>query len=195
MSTEYSAHRRSDRALLDAWRGGDEEAGRELFSRHYRSVRRFFQNKAPADHEDLTQGTFLACLRHRDTIRDGARFLPYLLTIARNELYDHIERVSRRPIDPLTSSAVALSTGPVTAVGREQSQNRLHEALRELPIELQTVIELHYWEELTTAELGQIIDAPQGTVKTRLRRARQLLSTALDVNDTALDERLRRQAE
>jgi len=184
----------TDKALLEAWREGDVAAGRELFSRHYRSVSRFFRNKAPADHEDLTQGTFLACLRHRDTIRDGQRFLPYLLTIARNELYTHIARVNRSPFDPLLTTARAARTGPATRVERDQSSCRLRAALRELPLELQTAIELHYWEDLTTVELATVLGRPQGTIKTRLRRARQLLSNKLDQSDAWLDAQLREHA-
>lgn len=41
------------------------------------------------------------------------------------------------------------------------------------------LLELHYWEGMSTSELASVIEAPQGTVKSRLRRARALLAQAL----------------
>jgi RNA polymerase sigma-70 factor (ECF subfamily) len=48
-----------------------------------------------------------------------------------------------------------------------------------LPLDLQTALELHYWEELSTAELAEVLAIPQGTVKTRLFRAREQLRVLL----------------
>lgn len=180
-----SEARREDRELFDAWRGGDSRAGRELFARHYRSVSRFFRTKAPGSEEDLAQRTFEACLRYKDGIVDGQRFRPYLLTIARNELYDHFKRITRRPVSPLTTSIGAFAMGATSRYDRAESQHRLHLALRSLPLDLQTAIELHYWEELSTSELGRVLGVPQGTVKTRLRRARQQLLQSLDTSEEA----------
>jgi RNA polymerase sigma-70 factor (ECF subfamily) len=49
------------------------------------------------------------------------------------------------------------------------------EALRQLPVEQQTLLELHYWEDLDIAELTKIFDAPAATIRTRLHRARKAL--------------------
>jgi RNA polymerase sigma-70 factor (ECF subfamily) len=56
---------------------------------------------------------------------------------------------------------------------------RVREALRRLPVELQVVVELHYWEEQSTAEMAEVLEVPQGTVKSRLRRAREQLEVDL----------------
>jgi RNA polymerase sigma-70 factor (ECF subfamily) len=54
-------------------------------------------------------------------------------------------------------------------------------ALRRIPLELQIVLELHYWEGLSTRELADAMEIPQGTVKSRLRRAREALERELAV--------------
>ncbi len=57
------------------------------------------------------------------------------------------------------------------------------EALRCIPIESQVMLELHYWEELTVAQIAAIIEIPVGTAKTRIRRARQLLREQIGAAD------------
>jgi DNA-directed RNA polymerase specialized sigma24 family protein len=63
-------------------------------------------------------------------------------------------------------------------------------ALRRIPLDSQVALELHYWESMTAAEIGEVLGMPLGTVKTRLRRAKQLLEVelrALDVGQARLD--------
>jgi RNA polymerase sigma-70 factor (ECF subfamily) len=58
-----------------------------------------------------------------------------------------------------------------------------------LPVDLQVALELHYWEDLSTAELAGILEIPQGTVKSRLRRAREALVTAIEQLSTDPQQR------
>ena len=60
-------------------------------------------------------------------------------------------------------------------IARGQRDAALLAALRNLPLELQLVLELHYWEGMSTAELAEVLELAQGTVKTRLFRARAQL--------------------
>ncbi len=171
-----------DHQLLEAWRGGDAPAGRVLFERHISALSRFFRNKVGDEREDLIQGTFLACVESRDRVRDGARFRAYLFRIARHKLYDHLAKSCQavhRP-DPLTQSAMDLGASPSRLVAKNQQDQHLLHALRKLPIALQILLELHYWEGMSTAELAEVMDIPQGTVKTRLFRARGLLRAHLE---------------
>ncbi|HET6585683.1 MAG TPA: RNA polymerase sigma factor [Nannocystaceae bacterium] len=170
-----------DSELLEAWRAGDRAAGRELFSRHAGSVTRFFRNKIDGDADDLVQRTFLACVEARDRVRDGSSFRAYVLRIARNELFNHYGARQRHVarVDPLTTSILDLGASPSVIVAAGERDRALLAALRRLPLDLQTALELHYWEELTTAELGDVLAIPQGTVKTRLFRAREQLRTIL----------------
>ena len=69
---------------------------------------------------------------------------------------------------------------------------QIRDALRHLPLDLQVVVELHYWEEHSTAQIATVLEVPQGTVKSRLRRARALLENLLDAQDTELADFLGR---
>jgi RNA polymerase sigma-70 factor (ECF subfamily) len=168
---------RSDAELLEAWRTGDVEAGRTLFERHIGVLSRFFRNKVGDEREDLIQRTLLACVESRDRLRDGASFRAYLLRVARSRLYDHVMRVRGGPNrpDPLLTSIADAGLSPSRIMAKSEQDHMLLLALRRLPLELQVALELHYWEGLTTAELADVLEIPQGTVKTRLFRARNLL--------------------
>ena len=172
-----------DLALLDRWRGGDSTAGSALFERHFDALCRFFRNKLAAGDgvDDLIQRTMLALVESRDRFRGEASFRTYLFTIARHELYAHLKRSGREQarFDPLVHSVHDHGPSPTTILAQRKEQRMLLEALRRVPLELQVVLELYYWEGIGTAELGELLELPQGTVKTRLMRARERLRASL----------------
>ncbi|MEX1364808.1 MAG: sigma-70 family RNA polymerase sigma factor [Nannocystaceae bacterium] len=172
-----------DFELLTAWREGDTDAGQQLFSRHFDALFRFFRNKIGDDGAaDLVQTTFLACVERRDGFRAESSVRTFLFAVARRRLYSYLESKHRagRHFDPMTTSVVDLGTTPSQAIDRERSYGVLLAALRTLPVEMQTLLELHYWETLSGPELAVVFDVPEGTVRTRLRRAKQVLARTID---------------
>jgi len=172
-----------DAELLEAWRGGDEHAGAALFERHFAAIRRFFLNKVPGDHEELIQRTFLVCLEARDRFRGDSSLRTFLFGIAHNLLREHYKARARRPgAEPLDTSAVSghqLAPGPSSVMADKQQHQLLLQSLRRIPLDYQVALELHYWEHLTAAQVGEALGLPVGTAKTRLRRGRQLVEAAL----------------
>ena len=172
----------TDAALLEAWRSGDAAAGEMLFARHYRSLKRFFRNKVTADRlPDLIQETFVASVESRDRITDSSRFRPYLLRIAYHVFCAHVRERYRggHEADLDDFSLAAVETSASVLVARAQEQRLLLEGLRKIPVNYQVVLELHYWEDLTTKEIAQILDVPAGTIRSRLQRARDALEAAM----------------
>lgn len=172
---------RADGELLQAWGGGDRAAGEELFSRHFEAVVRFFQNKIDRDHDDLIQRTFLGCVEARDRFRGDGSFRAFLFGVAHNVLGKHLRGRYREPaaLDLAHVSVAELGDTPSQLVAEDQQQLLMLNALRRIPLDHQTVLELHYWESMTAAEIGEMLDVPLGTAKTRLRRAKQLLAAEL----------------
>jgi len=171
-----------DGELLVSWRGGDERAGEVLVRRHYSAIERFFINKAHDHAADLIQRTFLALLEARDRIRDGD-VRRYLFGIARNVLLDHIRRVVRtdRRIDFGTHSVQDLSPTPSTQFRNNQRAQQLLDALRQIPLELQIVLELYYWEDMSARELAEALDIPEGSVRTKIRMAKEKLARKMKI--------------
>lgn len=171
----------SDAELLQIWRTGDNGAGNELVRRHFMSVYRFFANKVNEDLDDLIQRTFLACVEGRDRVRETSSLRAYILGIARNQLLMHVRRRHRqeRPFEPNEMTVAQITGSPSRVMADREEEKLLLSALREIPLDLQMIVELYYWEELSVAQMAEILDIPEGTVKSRLYRARDALRNAL----------------
>ncbi len=155
--------------------------GEVLFGRYYDAVARFFGNKVSRGRADLVQSTFSTCLEKVGELQDAASFRSFLFSIARFELLHHYRRKSRRetPFDPEESSVHDMDPTPSRVLAHHREQRLLLEALRHIPLDLQLVLELTYWEKLTSAEMADLLSIPEGTVKSRVRRARQQLDAQL----------------
>ena len=172
----------ADLELLDAWRGGDDAAGEALFDRHFEAVYRFFCNKVGRDVDDLVQQTFLGCLEARERFRGESSFRTYVFAVARNQILRYREgRYHGKEGADFEDSRVAdLDASPTQLVVDHEQQALLLRALRRLPLDLQIAVELFYWEDLKSADLSVVLDIPHGTVRSRLRRARELLREGVE---------------
>lgn len=171
----------SDRELFAAWANGDIAAAAELFERHFGAIDRFFRNKVMDGYDDLVQQTFAACLESRDRFRGDASFRTYLFGIANNILRSHF-RSRRRDAERLEwteVSACDLAPGPSTLVRERNEQALLLESLRRIPMAYQVVLELYYWEELSGAAIAEIVNIPENTVRSRLRRGKELVEAQM----------------
>ncbi len=167
----------TDLELLYAWRDGDRDAGNTLVNRHFRCVYGFFRTKVDGACDDLIQRTFLRCVESLDRFRGESSFRTYLFAIARNELYGYYRRRARGDarLDFTSVSVVDLCASPSAVVVQQQEELLLLRALRRLPIDYQIALELYYWDGLKGRQLAEVLEIPEGTVRTWLRRARLAL--------------------
>lgn len=171
----------TDEELLEAWRGGDRSAGDELFERHFQSLYRFFTRKAVVDVADLVQRTFLACVEGKERFRNDSSIRTYLFSIARHELYGYWRKKKRaEKFDASVTSLHDLAPTPSEVAAGRQDGRLLLEALRRIPLDLQIAIELYYWEGMRGPELAAVLEIPEGTVRSRLRRGVQALRQRLE---------------
>ena len=173
---------RTDPALLDEWRQGDDQAGEELVKRHMRTLYGFFRSKVDGEIDELMQRTWLACVESRDAFRGDSTFRTYLLGIARHQLLAHFRRV-RRDLsnEDIGSRSVAdLGTSASGRLARKHEHALLLQALRQLPLDQQIALELYYWEDLSGKELGAVLGVPTNTARTQLYRARQALAAKVE---------------
>ncbi|MBL9106659.1 MAG: sigma-70 family RNA polymerase sigma factor [Myxococcales bacterium] len=171
-----------DEALLEAWNHGDAGAGEQLFDRYFVRLVRFFRTKVHGDVEELVQQTFLGCIEGRRRFLGEGNFRGYLYAIARNVLFNFYRARSRKGEEVAISevSLHDLDPRPSTVIAERREHQLLLESLRRLPLDAQLVLELHYWEDMTSAAIAQVLQVPHGTAQTRIRRARQLLAEELE---------------
>lgn len=175
----------ADHELLLAWRSGDRRAGGTLFDRHFATLRRFFYNKAcnESEVEELIQRSLTACVESAERFRGDSSFKTWLLAIARNILREWTRESLRKgadehEVDDMCSERRGPGLSSRLDVQREHQL--LLAALRRLPLESQLLLELFYWEELSAAELAEVLGVPEGTVRTRLRKAKLDLRGTVD---------------
>ncbi len=167
----------TDQELLALWRQGDARAAGALFERHFDGLYRFFRNKAGTAVDDLVQRTLLGAYEGSDRFRGDSSFRTFLFAIARNQLLVHLARLRGvEHIEPQRDSVADTAPSPSSVVHRRREHEMVLQALRRLPVDHQILLELFYWEQHSGAELAEILEVPEGTVRTRLRRARQLLA-------------------
>lgn len=184
----------TDEALIEAWRAGDRGAGNALVRRHFAAVYRFLRRRLddPATAKDIAQRTFLTCLEIRDRMDATVRFRAFVLTVARNLLMRHVRDEMRRRVAAVPDDPASL-TSPSRVVAAREDHQLLLTAMRSLPEDLQATLELYYWEDLTTTEIGAVLGITGGTVKWRLHRARghmRELIVAAEVAPTLRDSTL-----
>jgi RNA polymerase sigma-70 factor (ECF subfamily) len=184
------ATEQTDEGLLARMIAGDEEAFALLYRRRhpalYRFALRVSGNAAVA--EDVTQEVFMAL------IRDASRFDPargtlagFLFGIARNHLRKRWEQDQR--LVPLAEDPDVVRTpqlGSRNGAGSfadgliaQEAAERLRQAIAKLPENYREVVALCELEEMSYDEAAAALDCPVGTVRSRLHRARALLSEKL----------------
>jgi RNA polymerase sigma factor (sigma-70 family) len=171
----------ADFDALDRWRAGDAAAGEALFARHFESLCRFFATKCEDDADELVQKTLLACVKAKDQFRKQSSFRTYVFTVARHELYHHLRQKRRDDarLDFAITSVAELITTPASRMARDAERRQVVETLRTLPVEQQTLLELHYWEDMDIAALAEVFETTAGAMRVRLHRARAALKERL----------------
>jgi RNA polymerase sigma-70 factor, ECF subfamily len=143
----------------------------------------------PADAEDVVQETFLKLYRNRGW-QNMENERAFLARVAWRIAVDRRPRTAE-PADSLYSAAHDLSDEPSPQPGPEQtllSADRhavVHSVIDALPEELRVPLVLSAFEELNSREIGRVLGVPEGTVRTRLQRARQLLRQKLGALEEA----------
>ncbi|MBR4959528.1 MAG: sigma-70 family RNA polymerase sigma factor [Clostridia bacterium] len=194
--TDSRARKAAD-ALVKKAMGGDAEAFGVLVETYekfvYHSALRTLRmcGGSAEDGEDVAQNAFLKAWRSLSTFRGDCAFSTWLYRITVNCARDHCRMEARHPTTSLSVTSedeeemqieIPVCEGddvPESAIERRETIRLVREAIRELPEDMRTILVLRDMEELSYAEIADLLHLEVGTVKSRLNRARTALKTAL----------------
>jgi len=182
--------------------GGDEAFAREaltyvdsLYGTALRLTRR------PADAEDLVQDTYLKAFRAASQFQRGTNLKAWLFTILHNTFRNMLRHDGRNPVDvdseyvEQAPSPAATGHSPEELLTRATLDVDLQAALDALPEAFRQAVWLRDVEELSYAEIAQVLGVPIGTVMSRISRGRRALYERLQAARETGTETVNRSAQ
>lgn len=170
-----------DAATVMAAASGDNTAFEQLVKEMQGPVWRYVVHLI-GDHtlaEDICQEVFLRVHRRLHTLQDPTRFVPWLLTTARNAAFDAGRYRKRRPLELVDDQ----ESWPTHDTHDPHLSFEVWDALARLEHSLREAVVLVGMIGLTYQEAAEAIGVPEGTVKSRTFRARRLLIEMLKAGD------------
>ena len=171
-------------ALIRRANDGDQEAFRILVERYQGAVYNLAYRMLgdPQEAEDAAQEIFVRIYRQLARYDPERKFSTWVLTIATNYCIDQLRRRRMQlvPLENIIPWARAREAGPEGEALSRESRDEVQRLLRELPEKYRAVLILRYWQDLSCAEIADILKLPEGTVKTQLHRARKALGQLIE---------------
>jgi RNA polymerase sigma-70 factor (ECF subfamily) len=170
----------TDAALLARMVAGDRVAMQVFYARH--NVRAFrFVLRIVGDHglaEDVISEVFLDVWRQAGRFEGRSAVSTWLLAIARHKAYAALRRRRAEiPADDVMAEMEDETDTPDVSVEKEARAQLLRRCLADLTPSHREIIDLVYYHEKSVAEVAEICDIPENTVKTRLFYARKRLAS------------------
>jgi RNA polymerase sigma-70 factor (ECF subfamily) len=157
---------------------GEREAFRELVAVWHPPLWRYVRGMVGSSHlaDDLVQEAWVAAVRGLPRLRQPERFAPWLFTIARRAVTDHVRQTYRAP-ETTVEDATAVAADD--ELGGVLTTMRIEAGLVALPPLEREVLILFHLQDLPLASCAEVLGVPVGTVKSRLHRARRMLRARL----------------
>jgi RNA polymerase sigma-70 factor, ECF subfamily len=136
----------------------------------------YVKNRTTA--EDLTQEIFLKCYEKLNQFNQQATLKTWVYRIASNHCKDYLRSWHYRKItlsDKILDYIPSKSKQVEEEIIANSEENILTNSVMNLPLKYREVVFLHYYEELSLAEISKITTVNINTIKTRLKRAKELL--------------------
>ncbi|ENQ3108723.1 RNA polymerase sigma-70 factor, ECF subfamily [Bacillus sp. 491mf] len=141
----------------------------------------YVNNKEVA--EDLTQDIFVKCYKSLHTYKGKSKLKTWLWRIAINHCKDYIKSWYNKKVivteNEFTYTGVQKESVEQTVIQNDEDR-RLASAVMNLPIKYREVIYLFYFEELPIKDIAMVIEVKENTIKTRLKKAKELLKKGLE---------------
>ena len=174
----------SDAQLMSRVQMGDRGAFGALVDRYKHRLVNYLTNvvRDRDRAEELAQESFLRLFVHAGRYQERGQFLPYLFRIATNLVRtDERKRHRRRLLDQMFLRGGSSAFGdPQSDLLRREATERVRMAISELPLAFRSPLVLYEVEGWTYREIAEVLGCREGTVKSRISRARAQLRQKLE---------------
>jgi RNA polymerase sigma-70 factor, ECF subfamily len=171
-----------DTTLMEQCIKGNRQAFETLLGRYekpvYNAAYRMLHSRDDA--RDVTQTVFLKVYENLDRYDPKYRFFSWIYRIALNESVNVLKKSSR--LEALNTETISQTQGPEQQASSEQLREGVQTALMAIKSDYRSVVVLKHFLGCSYTEIGEILDIPEKTVKSRLYTARQLLKEQLERN-------------
>ena len=177
----------ADQLLVRRVQKGDRQAFDLLVIKYQHKIlaliSRYIRDRSEV--EDVAQEAFIKAYKALPRFRGDSAFYTWLYRIAINTAKNHLVTLGRRPpgSDVEIADAEHFSgesrlkdiATPENNLFRDELQQMVEQAIRQLPEDLKTAVTLREYDGLTYEEIADIMDCPVGTVRSRIFRAREAI--------------------
>ena len=171
----------------------DNQAFAQLLNRWEGPIKRLCIRMLNDEHkaEDMTQEAFAKIYAKRKDFQHGSKFSTFIWRVATNLCLDELRRLKRRrelTILPQTMDSSETDIweelpserpGPDDSAATDEQADLVRKAVAQLPEHYRSVVVLRHYEDLKFREIADVLDVPEGTVKSRMAEALSLLNQSL----------------
>ena len=168
-----------ERQMIESCRLGDRDAQRQLYERHCVQVYRLmYRMVGESNADDLTQQVFSCLFQRLGKFEARSSFSTWLYRLASNEALQFLRRRPQR--DPDQAMLGEPMDDRIRATVRTEQPDLLEFALAQLDPDLRVIFLLRESEELSYYDIAMTLDIAEGTVASRLNRARRCLRELIE---------------
>jgi len=171
--------------LADFVQNGREESFQVIADRWYPAIYRFaysyFGNRDDAS--EIAQKTLIKVHQNIRSLKKVDSFKSWIYQIANNLCLDEMKRAGRRKSEPLSlipKQHQLNESTPASDLEKKELNLLIRQALNQLQEEIRAVVILKQFEEMTFSEIGEVLQIPEGTAKTRMYKGLNQLGSILN---------------
>lgn len=187
--------------LIKRMRAGDRRAFEEFFNAHATRLASFAARRCSLDAaalEDVVQQTMIKAIKNLPSFRGESTLFTWLCQICRHLLADVRRKAARQPIvESLDAMAANRTTSlpiqlidyrdPLDACSADAEQSAIRRTINKLPARYGRILELKYGDELSMAEIAQVMALSESAAQSLLARARRAFSESWLVQGNGAD--------
>ena len=177
----------TEQALVTQILDGSKSAFATFVSRYEALVAHVINRLIPneADREDIRQDVFVKAYRNLSGFEFNSKLSTWVARIARNTALNHLEKKRAVLYDDITAEEDTIENQPVIHRGPDELaveqdiSARIRAEIDNLPVMYGVVLALYHLEEMSYKDMADILQLPEGTVKSYLFRGRKMLRERL----------------